>query len=194
MTNEPLKQRPFPHHGKPKPPRKEKGMKAKSRVAEFLIDSNVLPLVLVGKGVKCFGWGTVAAFIVGALSVYGYAVAVNPLPFAKDHTRTVRLSGIVRDAKQKPINENIWAGVLAKQQGPLADGSFTMEVPESSSYDVALWNNEGFSRVFTGMPAEQDNRGLKVPFALTIPATEQSAAESANPKLKDEIARANGKQ
>lgn len=169
-------------------------MKAKSRVAEFLIDTNLLPLVLVGKGVKCFGWGTVAAFIFGALSVYGYAVAVNPLPFAKDHTRTVRLSGTVRDGKQKLITDNIWAGVLAKQQGPLADGSFTMEVPESSSYDVALWNNEGFSRVFTGMPAEQDNKGLKVPFALTIPATELSAAEPANTKLKDEIARANGKQ
>ena len=42
-----------------------------------MIDSGILPLVLIGKGVRCFGWAAVLAFTFGVLSLWGYAAVTK---------------------------------------------------------------------------------------------------------------------
>jgi len=125
--------------------------------------------------VKQFGAGAVAGFLLGAVSVYGYAV-VKGLPYAKGPlaeativapplapAKTVKLHGLVRDSDGKPVKGAFNVGVLAKQLGPVqnSDGSFEMEVPQSNSYDVALWNSD-IVKVYTGFGAEKDGLGYKL--------------------------------
>lgn len=163
MTNEPIKAHAFPT--RPKPNRAKSQAKTRSKVVDFLIATGFWPLVLIGNGINSFGWGTVAAFMLGGLSVYGYALAGGRLPPVKsDHPKMVRLSGVVRDGKRQPITEPFSVGVLANQQGPLqdAEGSFTLEVPESTSYDVALWTTSEDVKFYRGIPAVQDDKGLKL--------------------------------
>jgi hypothetical protein len=189
MPNDLIKHRTFSTHEKQNRPGKPPKVKAKTRFADFLIDTNIWPLALVGKGVNCFGWGVVVAFTLGALSVYGYAL-VKPLPLTKTPLQMVRLHGVVRDADQRPVTEGFWVGVLANQQGPVhnPEGSFVLEVPESNSYDVALWrpNKEQPAHVFEGWPVEQDARGLKFQNALVLDAparTDELSASQASMHL-----------
>jgi len=183
MENHPTKHRQLgaerhPHPGLPigikahRPPRKRS-------FADFLIESNFTPLAFAGRCVKQFGAGAVAGFLLGAVSVYGYAV-VKGLPYAKGsqaeativvppsvQAKTVKLHGLVRDSDGKPVKEAFNVGVLAKQLGPVqnSDGSFEMEVPQSSSYDVALWNSDTV-KVYTGFAAEKDGLGYRLAQAL----------------------------
>lgn len=170
----------------------------KRSVAEFLLDTGFAPVVFIGKCVQQFGWAPVAGFLLGATAVYGYAV-VKPLPYAKSvsppvapivqpppQTKIVQLHGRVRDGKGSPVNERFWVGVLAKQLGPVqnVDGTFTLEVPQSSSYDVALWTAESPVNIYNSFPAEQDGSGYRLrdalPFLLGPPAT--AALENLKPK------------
>jgi hypothetical protein len=145
-------------------------------LAEFLKDSGIWPLVLLGKGIEHFGWLPVAGFLLGGFSVYGYAVVqclpyskcVSPAPaLAPAPPKIVQLHGRVRDATGNPINERFWIGVLAKQLGPVqnTDGSFALEVPANSSYDVALWTAETIN-IYNGFAAEQDGSGYRLMEAL----------------------------
>jgi hypothetical protein len=151
----------------------------KGSVADFLIALNFAPLVFVGRCLKQFGVGAVGGFLLGAVSVYGYAV-VKGLPLPKGsqpdvaivaappvQAKTVKLHGLVRDSDGKPVKEAFNVGVLAKQLGPVqnSDGSFEMEVPQSNSYDVALWNSDTV-KVYTGFAAEKDGLGYRLAQAL----------------------------
>jgi hypothetical protein len=211
MPNDSYKHRTFPSHAKQNQTGKSPDAKARATPAEFLIDTNILPLVLIGKGVKSFGWGAVAAFLLGGLSVYGYAV-VTPLPYPAKHetsvvitptptpvqTKMVRLRGVVRDAELRPVTERFWVGVLANQLGPVQnpEGSFVLEVPESSSYDVALWTSQESVSFYNRMPAEQDDKGLKLqnalPFLPPVRIARLSSGPHSNPRPKSEIASAVG--
>lgn len=170
----------------------------KGSLAEFLKETGFGPVVFIGKCVQQFGWGAVAGFLLGATAVYGYAV-VKPLPYAKSvspaiapivqqppQTKIVQLHGRVRDGKGSPVNERFWVGVLAKQLGPVqnVDGTFTVEVPQSSSYDVALWTAESPVNIYNSFPAEQDGAGYRLrdalPFLLVPQAT--AALETVKPK------------
>jgi hypothetical protein len=176
MPNDSFKHRTFPTRSKQNQTGKSPDTKTMATPAEFLIDTNILPLVLIGKGVKCFGWGAVLAFILGAFGVYGYAFVTRSLPLVTfatpaplptpvpvPPTKMVRLRGVVRDADLRPVTERFWVGVLANQLGPVQnpEGSFVLEVPESSSYDVALWTSQESVSFYNRMPAEQDDKGLK---------------------------------
>ncbi len=183
MENHPTKHRPFgpEKHRSPGPHlnTKTNHPPKKGSFADFLIDLNFAPLAFVGRCVKQFGAGAVAGFLLGAVSVYGYAV-VKGLPYAKGPlaeativapplapAKTVKLHGLVRDSDGKPVKEAFNVGVLAKQLGPVqnSDGSFEMEVPQSSSYDVALWNSDTV-KVYTGFAAEKDGLGYRLAQAL----------------------------
>lgn len=208
MPNDSTKHRNFSNHTKQNHPAQAPEVKSKPTSADFLIDTNILPLVLIGKGVKCFGWGAVAAFILGGLSVYGYAV-VKPLPYPAKHEtvlinpapapvpqiKTVRLRGVVRDANLRPVTERFWVGVLANQLGPVQnpEGSFVLEVPESSSYDVALWTGPEAVSFYSRIPAEQDDKGLKLqnalPFLTPVRTAELSPIPHSNTRARNEIAR-----
>ena len=149
----------------------------KESLDNFLIKTGIQPFVFVGQCARYFGFLTVAAFLLGAATVYGYAV-FRPLPYAKATTeppvqvkpepsKTVQLRGLVRDYAGKPMKEPFTVGVLAKQFGPVqnSEGSFALEVPQSNSYDVALWNSETV-KVFNGFAAEQDGNGYRLQQAL----------------------------
>ncbi len=199
MLNDTTKHRAFPAHAKPKSSRKLTGWKGKSRFTEFLIDTNIFPLVLIGKGVKSFGWPAVAAFIFGALSVYGYAIVVGPLPFAlTDHPKTVRLSGVVRNANSTPVTDRFWVGALANQLvGPIQspDGSFVLDVPASDSYTLAAGTNLESLGFYSGMLVLKDDKGLRLQSSLPLPmptpasAAEMPATPSAPTKPKTDLAR-----
>jgi hypothetical protein len=151
----------------------------KRPLADFLLDSNFPPLILLGKCVQQFGWKAVGGVLLGGLSVWGYAVVVKPLPYMKTEkqvievpapgptTKTVQLRGRVRDGKGSPVNERFWVGVLARQLGPVqnSDGTFALEVPQSSSYDVALWTTDTIN-IYNGFAAEQDGSGYRLLEAL----------------------------
>lgn len=181
MENHPTKHRPFGperHHG----PGFANNAKATHppknlSLADFLIECDFKPLVFIGRCVRQFGLGAVAGFLLGAVSVYGYAV-LRPLPFVRAlgdpvvnpapvQSRTVKLHGLVRDSEGRPVKEAFNVGVLAKQLGPVqnSDGSFEMEVPQSNSYDVALWNSDTV-KVYVGFAAERDGSGYKLEQAL----------------------------
>jgi hypothetical protein len=182
MENHPTKHRTFgpERHRSPGPPLTTKAIHSPKRgsFADFLIESNFAPLAFAGRCVKQFGAGAVAGFLLGAVSVYGYAI-LKPLPYAKSvpaesqvvtppaQSKTVKLHGLVRDSDGKPVKEAFNVGVLAKQLGPVqnSDGSFEMEVPQSNTYDVALWNSDTV-KVYTGFAAEQDGRGYRLEQAL----------------------------
>ena len=208
MSNDSTKHRPLPTDTRPHHPSKPPEPDRKPSAVDFLIDTNILPFVLVGKGVRCFGWGAVAAFILGGLSVYGYAI-VRPLPYAKVLTESVgpstpatspqpkmvRLRGVVRDANLRPVTERFWVGVLANQLGPVQnpEGAFVLEVPQSNTYDVALWTSQESVSFYNRIPAEQDDKGLRLqeslPFLTTVRTADVRTPKGPSVSLKNEIAR-----
>lgn len=168
----------------------------KGSTAQFLKDTGFGPVVFLGKCIEQFGWRAVLSCLLGALSVYGYDV-IKGLPFGKSEIatvaaisqpsapKTIQLHGRVRDGKGSPVNERFWVGVLAKQLGPVqnVDGTFSLEVPPSSSYDVALWTAESPVNIYNGFPAEQDGGGYRLREALPfLTMTETAALERPKPK------------
>jgi len=146
-------------------------------LSKFLLDSDIKPVVFMGKCAQFFGWGAVAGFFLGMAFIYFYAVFYEPLPLAKvaappfvqptpppaPQPKTVQLRGLVRNSADEPAK---WfnVGVFANQQGPLntSDGSFKLDVPQSSSYDVVYWIDDETVGFFRGNPAEPDGNGYKL--------------------------------
>ena len=153
-------------------------------VASFLIGTGIGPLVLVGKSMQSFGLRPVIGFILGAAAMYGYAV-FKPLPYLpkplsassalvttqslvepEPPAKKIRLRGVVQDRDGHPVKEPFMVGVLLKRFGPLrnSDGSFAIDVPKSSSYDLALWNMGGkMVQVYDGFSAEREGDGYMLP-------------------------------
>jgi hypothetical protein len=204
----------FRIHAKPKTSDKPPEVKAKPTAAEFLIETNILPLVLIGKGVKCFGWAAVLAFIFGAVSLWGYAAVTKTVPLVElkaslptptPATKMVRLSGIARevgrDGKLQPITEPFTVAVVAKQQGQPGldpEGLFFLEAPVNTNYDVLLWKTKDTIKFFDNIPAVQDNEGLKLQYALRYrepaPSGEISASRHPITKPSTELAKAFAEQ
>jgi hypothetical protein len=170
----------------------------KGSITEFLKDTGFGPVVFVGKCIEQFGWRLVVGGLLGAISVYGYDV-VKGLPYGKSviepvvqisqpsQPKTVQLHGRVRDGSGSPVNERFWVGVLAKQLGPVqsSDGTFSLEVPQSNSYDVALWTSETIS-IYNGFAAEQDGTGYKLLQALPFLSPANTALlERSKPKRRE---------
>lgn len=172
------------------------GLPKKGSIVAFFKDTGFGPAVFLGKCVEQFGWGAVAGCLLGAGLVYGYAVVVKPLPYAKSvvvqvaplpqpsQPKTVQLHGRVRDGSGSPVNQRFWVGVLAKQLGPVqnSDGTFSLEVPQSNSYDVALWTSESIN-IYNGFAAEQDGSGYRLQQALPfLSMTNTASIESPKPR------------
>lgn len=114
----------------------------------FLIKTGIQPFVFVGQCAKYFGLLTVAAFLLGAAAVYGYAL-LRPLPYARApvqdsstgiaQLKKVWLHGKVKD-NARPRTEDFEIGVVAARKGPFQDGSYEIQVPESDAYSFALWD------------------------------------------------------
>jgi hypothetical protein len=121
----------------------------KESLDNFLIKTGIQPFVFVGQCAKYFGLLTVAAFLLGAGGVYGYALLIRPLPYAKAPVqdsstsiaplKKVWLHGKVKD-NARPRAEDFEIGVVATRKGPFQDGSYEIQVPESDAYSFALWD------------------------------------------------------
>lgn len=127
----------------------------KSRsLIKFLLDSEVKPVVFVGRCVQQFGWGAVIGFCLGAAGVYGYAFTAKSLPLvtlAKEQSKDAAtatqtsaiqkrwLHGVVMSGN-RPVTEDIEIGVLATRNGPFPSGKFSIQVPQSDRYLFTLWN------------------------------------------------------
>jgi len=153
-------------------------------LALFLIGTGIAPLVLVGKSMQSFGLRPVIGFVLGAAMMYGYAL-FKPLPYIpkplsaastlvatqslverEPPAKPIRLHGVVQDRDGRPVKEPFMVGVLMKRVGPLrnSDGSFAIDVPKSSSYDLALWNMGGkMVQVYDGYSVERDGDGYMLP-------------------------------
>jgi hypothetical protein len=170
-------------------------------LALFLIGTGSGPLVLVGKSMQTFGLLPVISFILGAGLVYGYAF-VKPLPWVPDRTAfilpapnpspepdevRIRLHGTVEDSEGQPLKEPFMVGVLLKQLGPLrnSDGSFAIDVPKNTSYDLALWN-VGAQRiqVYNGYPAKRDGDGYSVPAMRFYETIREVSAADPRPRAR----------
>ena len=214
MPNESIKQHALPIRAKLKSPRTSAEVKARSTLADFLIETGFWPLVLIGKGVKSFGWAAVLAFIVGAGGLWGYAAVTKTVPLVElkapppitlpapsPQIKMVRLSGIARERGQDgnlhPITEPFSVAVMANQKGQPGldpEGTFFLDVPANNNYDVLLWKTKDDINFFDNMPAVQDNDGLKLQWPLrykeTPPSTEVSAVRHPATKSKIELAQA----
>lgn len=169
--------------------------KKRKPFAHFLIESEIKPFVFVGRCMQYFGMGAVVGFILGAAALYLYALfyplpgiarvvttQVQPQSFV-DPPQRIRLHGLVINESGKPTTELIKVGILASQHGPIRDGSFTIDVAPSSSYDIALWNM-GAERmeVYEGFSADKDGDKYVLP---PLPFT-RSIQSSLRPNSIDE--------
>ena len=115
--------------------------------SRFLIDCGVPPIAFLGKCMQYFGLRTVAAFLLGAACLYGYAVFKH-LPGTKsaavippDNVVTVPAKKIWLHGTAIRSDTQFEIGVLAAKGGPFEpDGSYSIEVPESDRYLVIGWN------------------------------------------------------
>jgi len=156
----------------------------------FLIETGIGPFVLAGKAMERFGLRTVISFVLGAGLVYGYAffkgLPYLPKPLiessaliptqalADSEAKKIRLRGVVQNRDGRPVKEPFMVGVLLKRFGPLrnSDGTFAIDVPKSSSYDLALWNMGGrMVQVYDGYSAERDGEVYILPPMLFPEAT-----------------------
>ena len=149
----------------------------------FLINTGIAPFVLAGKSMQWFGLRTVVSFVLGATLVYGYAF-FKPLPYVKllsmssapaaaqpqtepePPAKKIRLHGLVQDRDGRPLKEPFMVGVLVKRFGPMrnSDGSFEIEVPRSTSYDLALWNMGGQTfQLYDGYSPAREGDGYILP-------------------------------
>lgn len=134
---------------------KPRTRKNRKPFATFLMESEIRPLVFVGRCMQYFGLGAVIGFLLGAVGVYGYAFVVKSLPlitFTGEQpvasptptpgpvTNAMRkLHGRIK-SNNKPISEDIEIGVLLKRQGPFQSGTYSIEVPDADRYQLTFWN------------------------------------------------------
>ncbi len=186
-------------HGKHRTPVGERDFHPAAKIhrrgtgfSRFLMDTKITPLVIVGQCAQYFGLSTVAGFILGAASLYAYGV-FKPLPYlavkaqpvsqsvatpsAAAETKKIQLRGLVRTAAGEPAK---WfnVGVFANRLGPLdnSDGSFALDVPQSSSYDVVFWTTDERIHVFQGNSAEKDGNAYKLQNVLKLTPQNQLAS------------------
>jgi len=123
--------------------------------SQFLKESDIKPLVFLGKCWQFFGPKCVIAFLVGILSIWLYCLAY-PLPgynlFYKNgiEPKEIILYGNVKIKEEEgglePFKNEFQVGVLSgRRHGPFndteeADGSFSVEVPHLKKYNIVVWN------------------------------------------------------
>jgi len=119
----------------------------KKFLAQYLIESDFKPLVFVGKSMQYFGTRTVIVFFlglfIGVISVYGYALSKQSLPFVK--VTKITLRGKVKTIEGQPLKAfNI--GILDSRHGPFEseDGSFEVRVPFKETYSIVVWPLSGY--------------------------------------------------
>lgn len=114
----------------------------KKSFVQYLIESEIRPLIFIGKTMQYFGTKVVVSFVFGVLILYGYAL-FKPLPYATSHAKTILLHGKVINGEEKPLTDFV-IGVLESKHGPIKreDGSFSIEVPLKSKYSFIIWDNK----------------------------------------------------
>jgi len=160
MPNDPAKHHQAGMRNRHRQPSNGDPGKTKPTFTKFMLDSDIKPVIFLGKCVQYFGWGTVGGFLLGVAFLYGYAFVTKSLPLvtfageqAKESRGTVTvptpspvpmrsLRGVVK-INDKQLIEDIEIGVLSMRPlGPFQGGEFSIQVPESTDdhYQITLWN------------------------------------------------------
>ena len=125
----------------------------KKSFSQYLIDTEIFPLPLLGKSIQYFGPKEVAVFLLGAAAVYGYSF-YKPLPFstaappaapvtappAPIAEKMIDLRGTVTTLNNKPLTE-FQVAVVRDEPAPFttSDGVFTIQVPFQETYNLVIW-------------------------------------------------------
>lgn len=126
--------------------------------SQLLIESDIKPLVFIGRCIRFFGIKYVIVFFLGALFIWVLAL-FYPLPgytiFYRQNgikQNDILLHGNVKIKKEEgglePFKNEFLLGVLlGSRRGPFndiekADGSFSVEVPLLKKYNIVVWDEE----------------------------------------------------
>ena len=123
----------------------------KTSFAQYLIESDFKYLVFIGKSMQYFGKRTLIVFslglFLGAVSVYGYALSKQSLPFLKPspEIKKIVLRGEVKTTEGEPV-EAFSIGILDSRHGPFESeyGSFEVRVPFKQTYSIVVWPPSGY--------------------------------------------------
>jgi len=189
-------------HDSNESPKVQRGRKS---FTQFMLDSDLGPVVFVGKCVQFFGWGAVAGFFLGSACVYGYAL-FKPLPYVKAQVVQVQipitppspspvlLHGFMTDGDNKPVVDSFFVAVVAKQHGPEQNvqGQYTMEVPPNTCYDLMFWKLEGIVNRRDNLCPEKDASGYRLD--LRMPLESRAAVQNSKAGSSAAVSNKGGSQ
>jgi hypothetical protein len=122
----------------------------KKSFSQYLIDTEIFPLPLLGKSIQYFGAKEVIAFLLGVAAVYGYSF-YKPLPLLKPpatpsaqtaptEAKMIDLHGSVSTLQNKPLTD-FQVAVMSNTVFPVttSDGTFAIQVPLQGKYSLVVW-------------------------------------------------------
>jgi hypothetical protein len=119
---------------------------ARRSFSRFLIETEIKPLVIIGKAIQAFGMAATGSYVLGAACLYGYGLFAGSLPGIKPaipEAREIDLFGKVTTLDDEPLKEGFRVMVLdsaKSESGPFQrkDGSFQVRVPLNQSRQYRL--------------------------------------------------------
>jgi hypothetical protein len=128
----------------------------KKSFSQYLIDTEIFPLPLLGKSIQYFGPKEVIAFLLGVAAVYAYSF-YKPLPLLKPpaapsaqtaptvqtaptEAKMIDLHGSVSTLQNKPLTD-FQVAVMSNTVFPVttSDGTFAIQVPLQEKYSLVVW-------------------------------------------------------
>lgn len=139
-------------------------------ITNFLLDSEIKPLVFAGKSLQYFGPGVTIAFFLGILLTYTYAL-FKPLPYiSKSPPETVTLTGkVTSEINEKPI-QGFEIFIVETKDGPYHDGIFSIEVAKKKQYNIVVRDRYSLNYyMFAGYGTDKINDNYNLKRELKIP-------------------------
>ena len=122
----------------------------KKSFSQYLIDTEIFPLPLLGKSIQYFGPKEVIAFLLGVAAVYAYSF-YKPLPLLKPpvtpsaqtaptEAKMIDLHGSVSTLQNRPLTD-FQVAVMSNTVFPVttSDGTFAIQVPLQEKYSLVVW-------------------------------------------------------
>jgi len=122
----------------------------KKSFSQYLIDTEIFPLPLLGKSIQYFGAKEVIAFLLGLAAVYGYSFykllpllkppATPSAQTAPTEAKMIDLHGSVSTLQNKPLTD-FQVAVMSNTVFPVttSDGTFAIQVPLQEKYSLVVW-------------------------------------------------------
>lgn len=146
----------------------------KKSFSQYLIDTDIFPLPLLGKSIQYFGAKEVIAFLLGVAAVYVYSF-YKPLPLLKPpdapsaqtaptEAKMIDLHGSVSTLQNKPLTD-FQVAVMSNTVFPVttSDGTFAIQVPLQQKYSLVVWEpGNPRMKVYGNLDVEMVNNQYKV--------------------------------